>query len=95
MIGIWWEDLCLGCSVDMGYGHERARLDWKDLAEGVIVANRYTGMPIHEKNYGNAAAKRETISRLQSSLIGRGIFNLMDRLQLSPIYPRRDLSGGI
>jgi len=82
----------------MGYGHERAAYGLKDFAEGgnYILANDYPGIPRDEKkNWNNGRAMYESISRLKSApIVGKYIFEVMDKLQEIPLfYPRRDLSA--
>ena len=83
-------------SVEMGYGHERAAWGLKDLAYGdPIIANKYPGIPAHDKNWWLKSRKiYETISRFKAiPIIGDVLFDVMDKLQsIPPFYPRRDLS---
>ncbi len=92
-------------AVDMGYGHQRAAFPllrlakvpsvWNVTEPFIISANRYPGIP--EKDnliWGNIERTYEGVSRFDSiPFLGKRIFHLMDYLhQISPFYPRRDLS---
>ncbi|OHA56419.1 MAG: hypothetical protein A2441_00030 [Candidatus Veblenbacteria bacterium RIFOXYC2_FULL_42_11] len=84
-------------AVDMGYGHERAAYALNDLAYGgqVLIANKYPGIPKHERdNWKKLRKLYETVSRFKSApLVGEVVFEVMDRLQqIDLFYPRRDLS---
>lgn len=90
-------------TVDMGYGHQRAVYPLYGIAAApvgwseaqIITANRYPGIPEHDRNTWEGTRKLyETVSRLkQVPLVGNAIFDVMDYFQqIAPYYPKRDLS---
>lgn len=84
-------------AVDMGYGHERAAYALRELAyQGVIIANRYKGIPRSEAQHWRKIREYyEKISRFKTvPILGDAVFEVMDHFQqIMPFYPRRNLSA--
>lgn len=83
-------------AVNMGYGHERAAYNLKNLAYGdIMIANDYEGIPKKDRNLWRDSRKfYEMVSRASHlPIIGDEIFELFDKWQeIKEFYPRRDLS---
>ena len=81
---------------DMGYGHLRAVYALKHLAEeGIITAGVDDGASVSEKKLWSRVMRTYAAFSRASSvpLIGRPLFNLLDRIQrIPPIVPGRDLA---
>jgi UDP-N-acetylglucosamine:LPS N-acetylglucosamine transferase len=83
-------------AVGMGYGHQRAAIPFRDIAEKrVLIANSDPLVSPEEQQLWKRMQKLyETISRFTSiPYIGQWLFHQYDRFQrILPLYPFRDLS---
>lgn len=85
-------------TVDMGFGHQRAAVPLKDMAEGgeILTVNNYDGIPPQERNiWRNSEFWYLLISRLAGKgFMGAAIFKLFDKLQrINNFYPRQQTTG--
>ena len=79
-------------AVDMGYGHQRAALPFRDIAQGgnIITANDYKGVPESDKKiWQDSRAFYETISRFKKfPVLGDFVFAIFDKFQgIREFYP--------
>ena len=83
-------------TIDIGYGHQRAAYQLKDIAyERIIIANNDKVVPRRELKLWKAFKSfYNGISRIASlPLVGEFFWKFYDRFQsISPYYPFRDLS---
>jgi len=79
-------------AVDMGYGHQRAALPFKDIAQGgqIITANNYPGIAQGDRKiWEDTQRLYETISRFKKfPILGDFVFSLFDKFQeIKEFYP--------
>ena len=76
----------------MGYGHQRAALPFKDIAQGgkIIAANDYVGIPSSDRNIWEASRRfYEAVSRFKKfPVLGDLFFAIYDKFQeIQEFYP--------
>ncbi len=82
-------------AVDMGYGHQRAALPFRDIAQGgeIITANDYAGIPESDKNIWRDSQRfYEIISRFKKfPVLGDFVFTIFDKFQeIKEFYPNNE-----
>jgi UDP-N-acetylglucosamine:LPS N-acetylglucosamine transferase len=82
-------------AVDMGYGHLRAALPFKDIAQhgSILTANEYPGIPEADKKiWQDSRNFYETISRFKKfPVLGDFVFALFDKFQeIQEFYPSNE-----
>ena len=79
-------------AVDMGYGHLRAALPLKDIAQGseILTANDYDGIPQSDKKIWYESRRfYEIVSRFKKfPVLGDFVFSVFDKFQeIKEFYP--------
>ncbi len=82
-------------AVDMGYGHQRAALPFRDIAQGgkILTANDYSGIPESDKKiWQDSRNFYEIISRFKKfPVLGDFVFALFDKFQeIKEFYPSNE-----
>ena len=82
-------------AVDMGYGHQRAALPFRDIAQGgeIVTANDYKGILESDKNIWRDSQRfYEVISRFKKfPVLGDFVFTIFDKFQeIREFYPSNE-----